>query len=236
MFEFFRYDRREARQRAGHGRHLPTGQKSIARKSFLFWGEHCVECAAPACYSSCSLYEPRADGRCRRFEYGIYENTRRGRAARRRACIQAVGAARQSRQSQAGTGRESLATGKVGSSPRSRCRSRGPATGPRHPRRPVPGILAAAARTVHAFRCIGARPAASGPTAFSSRSTTPPPKPYVFNCGSVRRPTGPLLAPQLIQIRPTFQTWLEAAPGTRDTSSTTSCFATLPSASRSISA
>jgi len=75
VFEFFRYDRRKHASAPATVGHLPTGQKSIARKSFLFWGEHCVECAAPACYSSCSLYEPRADGRCRRFEYGIYENT-----------------------------------------------------------------------------------------------------------------------------------------------------------------
>ena len=29
--------------------------------AFLHWGEHCVECAAPACYSSCDLYQPRSD-------------------------------------------------------------------------------------------------------------------------------------------------------------------------------
>ena len=46
----------------------------IAGMSFLHWGEHCVECAAPSCYESCDLYEPRYDKRCRRFAYGVYRN------------------------------------------------------------------------------------------------------------------------------------------------------------------
>ncbi len=40
----------------------------------LFWSEHCIECAAPECYATCDLYEPRSDDRCRRFAYGIYRN------------------------------------------------------------------------------------------------------------------------------------------------------------------
>jgi FkbH-like protein len=39
--------------------------------SLLSWAEHCTECAAPACYASCDLYEARADKRCRRFEGGM---------------------------------------------------------------------------------------------------------------------------------------------------------------------
>lgn len=42
----------------------------FSHASFLVWGEHCVECAAPSCYKTCSLYEPRPDLRCRRFELG----------------------------------------------------------------------------------------------------------------------------------------------------------------------
>ncbi len=81
MFEFFRYDKRLRRQPPTTAPELPP-RPAIARKSFLFWGEHCVECAAPACYSTCSLYQPRADGRCRRFEYGIFENAHvNGRSA-----------------------------------------------------------------------------------------------------------------------------------------------------------
>ena len=37
----------------------------------LLWIEHCVECAAPLCYSTCILFKPRTDGRCLRFENGV---------------------------------------------------------------------------------------------------------------------------------------------------------------------
>jgi FkbH-like protein len=43
----------------------------ISARSLIVWGEHCSECAAPACYSACSFYTPRADGHCRRFVHGI---------------------------------------------------------------------------------------------------------------------------------------------------------------------
>ena len=42
----------------------------IAKMSLLMWGEHCVECAAPSCFTSCDLYQPRPDSRCRRLTYG----------------------------------------------------------------------------------------------------------------------------------------------------------------------
>lgn len=35
------------------------------------WEEHCVECAPPDCYASCSLFEKRADLKCARFAHGI---------------------------------------------------------------------------------------------------------------------------------------------------------------------
>lgn len=40
-------------------------------RTLLRWGEHCTECAAPACYASCSLYSPTRGLKCRRFENGI---------------------------------------------------------------------------------------------------------------------------------------------------------------------
>jgi FkbH-like protein len=46
-------------------------QKQIQARTLLPWGEHCTECAAPACYSSCDLYSPREDGKCRRFLDGM---------------------------------------------------------------------------------------------------------------------------------------------------------------------
>ena len=76
MFEFDKYDR------CAHGDRLKPGpegfafvpRSEVAEMSMLFWSEHCIECAAPECYASCDLYEPRSDGRCRRFAYGIHRN------------------------------------------------------------------------------------------------------------------------------------------------------------------
>jgi len=48
----------------------PSNQE-ILYSSLLRWEEHCVECAAPDCYSSCLLYKPRIDGACARFVDGI---------------------------------------------------------------------------------------------------------------------------------------------------------------------
>ena len=44
------------------------GQKALLP---LMWGEHCIECSAPQCYSTCPRYLARPDGHCRRFESGI---------------------------------------------------------------------------------------------------------------------------------------------------------------------
>src|SRR5688572_23221043 len=51
------------------------GRDRIQSFSLMSWGEHCTECAYPACYTTCSFYEPRPDGRCRRFKFGIYRAT-----------------------------------------------------------------------------------------------------------------------------------------------------------------
>ncbi|MGZ8409888.1 MAG: HAD-IIIC family phosphatase [Hyphomicrobium sp.] len=76
MFEFDQYqrgfrDRAPARRPAPY-RHVTD----IAKMSFMLWGEHCIECAAPGCYATCDLYQRRPDGRCRRFAYGILRNRR----------------------------------------------------------------------------------------------------------------------------------------------------------------
>lgn len=44
---------------------------AITARSLIPWGEHCTECAWPGCYSTCDLYVPREDGRCRRFTEGM---------------------------------------------------------------------------------------------------------------------------------------------------------------------
>jgi FkbH-like protein len=40
----------------------------------LQWGEHCLECSVPECYTQCSLYVPRRDKKCARFKGGIRPN------------------------------------------------------------------------------------------------------------------------------------------------------------------
>jgi FkbH-like protein len=43
----------------------------ISHSAFLQWEEHCVECSAPDCYSTCPLYIARTDFKCSRFADGI---------------------------------------------------------------------------------------------------------------------------------------------------------------------
>src|SRR6202035_3225783 len=44
---------------------------SILERTVLPWSEHCTECVWPTCYTTCDLYSPREDGRCRRFSDGM---------------------------------------------------------------------------------------------------------------------------------------------------------------------
>lgn len=37
----------------------------------LIWSEHCLECSAPECYRSCSMYQSDRYGKCKRTEYGF---------------------------------------------------------------------------------------------------------------------------------------------------------------------
>lgn len=53
----------------GLARTVHSGE-ALAATASLRWEEHCVECAAPACYSVCDMFEA-ADHGCRRFEHGI---------------------------------------------------------------------------------------------------------------------------------------------------------------------
>jgi len=46
-------------------------QGQLLMRTVLPWSEHCTECVWPTCYSSCDLYSPREDGRCRRFVDGM---------------------------------------------------------------------------------------------------------------------------------------------------------------------
>lgn len=43
----------------------------VEARTVLPWSEHCTECVWPTCYSTCDLYTPREDGKCRRFADGM---------------------------------------------------------------------------------------------------------------------------------------------------------------------
>ena len=73
MFEFDQYQS----SRGGPRSAPATAYRPFANfseRAVLQWGEHCVECAAPACFKTCDLYDKRPDQRCRRFAYGIFKN------------------------------------------------------------------------------------------------------------------------------------------------------------------
>lgn len=46
-------------------------KSTLRERTVLPWSEHCTECVWPTCYTTCDLYSPRADGRCRRFSEGM---------------------------------------------------------------------------------------------------------------------------------------------------------------------
>ena len=76
MFEFDQYESRLHGDAPAEARARDMQDDAVARLSLLSWGEHCTECAAPACYQTCDLYQARPDSRCRRFHFGIYKNRR----------------------------------------------------------------------------------------------------------------------------------------------------------------
>lgn len=64
----FEYDEKRA---AAPGTLAPPKAEPAAKRAVLSWGEHCIECAAPACFATCDLFDATKHGRCRRFEDGI---------------------------------------------------------------------------------------------------------------------------------------------------------------------
>lgn len=64
------------------------GPGRIRTHSLTNWGEHCTECVWPTCYTTCSFYQPRPDGRCRRFDFGIYRATSPATWMGYSACVQ----------------------------------------------------------------------------------------------------------------------------------------------------
>jgi len=76
MFEFDKYDHRLLQDQPSSPTTSYEPESHLKEMSLLFWAEHCVECAAPSCYETCDLYQPRSDKRCRRFTFGTLRNRR----------------------------------------------------------------------------------------------------------------------------------------------------------------
>ena len=47
---------------------------NIDKVLFCHWEEHCLECAPPLCFSTCSVYMMRGDHKCRKVYYGVARN------------------------------------------------------------------------------------------------------------------------------------------------------------------
>ena len=71
MFGFEFANRKKIHNFPSYDNALTISSDSIESISPLVWQEHCVECAMPACYGTCSHYNRRVDGRCKLFKYGI---------------------------------------------------------------------------------------------------------------------------------------------------------------------
>ena len=52
----------------------PWKELRVDAMGIHLWEEHCVECAPPDCYASCSLFVERSDKKCARFVSGIAPN------------------------------------------------------------------------------------------------------------------------------------------------------------------
>lgn len=75
MYQFYYADGSKIQNYPVYHQDLKTEYKIEAVRPTM-WEEHCLECSAPACFSSCTHYIPRSDGRCMRFVNGlfVYEN------------------------------------------------------------------------------------------------------------------------------------------------------------------
>ena len=70
MYQFYyadpsqSYERKECQQNIRDHFHITAIRPAM-------WEEHCLECSAPECFSSCAHYQARSDGRCKRFYNGL---------------------------------------------------------------------------------------------------------------------------------------------------------------------
>lgn len=75
MYQFYYSDDSKIKGQPEYKRNVKTEYDITAIRPTM-WEEHCLECSAPACFDNCTHYLARCDGRCKRFENGmfVYEN------------------------------------------------------------------------------------------------------------------------------------------------------------------
>lgn len=71
MYQFYYADSEKITKQAQYSRSIHDEYIIDAIRPAM-WEEHCMECSAPECFHNCVHYLPRSDGRCMRFENGIY--------------------------------------------------------------------------------------------------------------------------------------------------------------------
>ena len=71
MYQFYYADGSKIQNQPVYQKNLKTEYEVTAVRPTM-WEEHCLECSAPACFSSCTHYIPRGDGRCMRFANGLF--------------------------------------------------------------------------------------------------------------------------------------------------------------------
>ena len=70
MYQFYYADKTKAYDRKECRLNIRDHFEITAVRPAM-WEEHCLECSAPVCFESCVHYQPRSDGRCKRFANGL---------------------------------------------------------------------------------------------------------------------------------------------------------------------
>ena len=71
MYQFYYADSSKVTKQPRYDKNVSNEYKVAAIRPTM-WEEHCLECSAPVCFNNCVHYIARSDGRCMRFENGIY--------------------------------------------------------------------------------------------------------------------------------------------------------------------
>lgn len=71
MYQFYYADGGKVSKQPRYDKSVSSEYEITAVRPTM-WEEHCLECSAPVCFGNCVHYIPRSDGRCMRFENGIY--------------------------------------------------------------------------------------------------------------------------------------------------------------------